>query len=143
MEKKMETPVEGLKFRVYSRPQVDRIWLWVYFSKIPICPIFYLLKGDYNLCKLQKPRVVSETIAVTRRRRNISQVGASACQWQLVQCLFSLAVGGQRGPLHSCGCNGAALAGEHHLALTAASSVQSFFGLVLFGAGGGLWKGFR
>ena len=26
---------------------VDRIWLWVYYNKIPIYPIFYLLKGDY------------------------------------------------------------------------------------------------
>ena len=27
-------------------PQVDRIWLWVYYSKIPIYPVFYLLKVD-------------------------------------------------------------------------------------------------
>ena len=27
----------------YSPPQVDRIWLWVYYNKIPIYPIFYLL----------------------------------------------------------------------------------------------------
>ena len=32
----------------YSPPQVDRIWLRVYYKKIPIYPIFYLLKGDYN-----------------------------------------------------------------------------------------------
>ena len=24
------------------------IWLWVYYDKIPIYPIFYLLKGDYR-----------------------------------------------------------------------------------------------
>ena len=30
-----------------SPPEVDRIWLWVYCNKIPICPIFCLLKGDY------------------------------------------------------------------------------------------------
>ena len=28
---------------------VDRIWLWVYYNKIPIYPIFYLLKGDYRV----------------------------------------------------------------------------------------------
>ena len=28
------------------RPEVDRIWLWVYCNKIPIYPVFYLLKGD-------------------------------------------------------------------------------------------------
>ena len=27
---------------------VDRIWFWGYYNKIPIYPIFYLLKGDYN-----------------------------------------------------------------------------------------------
>ena len=32
---------------VYSPPQVDRIWLWVYYNKIPIYPIFCLLQGDY------------------------------------------------------------------------------------------------
>ena len=28
-------------------PKVDGIWLWVYYNKIPIYHIFYLLKGDY------------------------------------------------------------------------------------------------
>ena len=50
----------GLEFRVYSPPQVDRIWLWVYYNKIPIYPIFYLLKGDYRLrvgdCVVGVPR---------------------------------------------------------------------------------------
>ena len=32
----------------YSPPLVDRIWLGIYSSKIPMCPIF-LLKGDYTL----------------------------------------------------------------------------------------------
>ena len=27
---------------------VHRIWLWAYYTKIPIYPIFYLLKGDYR-----------------------------------------------------------------------------------------------
>ena len=30
-----------------SPPYVDRVWLRVYYYKIPINPIFYLLKGDY------------------------------------------------------------------------------------------------
>ena len=34
--------------RSYSPPSVDRIWLWVVHNKIPMYPIFYLLKGDYN-----------------------------------------------------------------------------------------------
>ena len=34
--------------RVCSPPEVDKIWLWVYYNKIPIYPIFYLLKGDYE-----------------------------------------------------------------------------------------------
>ena len=29
-----------------SRPQVGRIWLWVYSNKIPVYPIFYLFQGD-------------------------------------------------------------------------------------------------
>ena len=33
---------------VYSPPSVDRIWLWVNHNKIPIYPIFYVLKGDYT-----------------------------------------------------------------------------------------------
>ena len=38
----------SLLFRMYSPPLVDTTWLWVYFYKIPIYPIFYLLKGDYT-----------------------------------------------------------------------------------------------
>ena len=32
----------------YSPPKVDRLWLWAYYNKILIYPIFYLLKGDYE-----------------------------------------------------------------------------------------------
>ena len=32
-----------------SPPQVDRIWLWVYYIKIPIYPILYLLRGIMNV----------------------------------------------------------------------------------------------
>ena len=35
------------KNTIYSPPLVDRMCLWVYY-KIPIYPIFYLLKGDYT-----------------------------------------------------------------------------------------------
>ena len=28
-------------------PYVDRMWLWVCYNKIPIHPIFYLLKTDH------------------------------------------------------------------------------------------------
>ena len=31
----------------YSPPEVDRIWLE--YNRIPIYPIFYLLKGDYSI----------------------------------------------------------------------------------------------
>ena len=30
---------------LYSPLVLDRKWLWVYDKKIPICPLFYLLKG--------------------------------------------------------------------------------------------------
>ena len=39
-----------------SSPEVDRIWLWVYYTKIPIYPIFYLLNGDYS------PRLALEKV---------------------------------------------------------------------------------
>ena len=32
---------------IYSSPQVDTMWLRVYYNKISIYLIFYLLKGDY------------------------------------------------------------------------------------------------
>ena len=32
----------------YSPPEVERIWLWVYYNKNPIYAIFYLAKGDYK-----------------------------------------------------------------------------------------------
>ena len=35
-------------FRDYSFPEVDKIWLWVYYNKSPTDSIFYLLKGDHN-----------------------------------------------------------------------------------------------
>ena len=44
----------GLMETKYGRPEVDRIWLWVYFNKIRIYPIFYLLKGDYMLSGCRK-----------------------------------------------------------------------------------------
>ena len=43
MEKKMETTIYYLGFRVYSPPEVDRIWLWVYYNKIRIYP-----QGDFT-----------------------------------------------------------------------------------------------
>ena len=33
----------------YSPPSVDRISHWEFYNKILIYPIFYLLKGDYNM----------------------------------------------------------------------------------------------
>ena len=42
----METTILG--FKVYSLPQVDRIWgIWGSFCNIPKA-IFYLLEGDYK-----------------------------------------------------------------------------------------------
>ena len=35
-----------------SPPKVDRIWLRVHYSKIPIYPIFYLPRGEYRLTVL-------------------------------------------------------------------------------------------
>ena len=32
----------------YSTRQEDRVWRWVYYNEIPICPMFYLLQGGYN-----------------------------------------------------------------------------------------------
>ena len=40
----------------YSSPEVDRIWLWVYYTKIPIYSILYLLNGDYS------PRLALEKV---------------------------------------------------------------------------------
>ena len=38
----------ALSFWGYSPPEVDGIWLWVYCYKIPMHPVFDLLKGDYR-----------------------------------------------------------------------------------------------
>ena len=36
--------------RIYNVVKlVDRIWLWVYYNKTLIYPIFYLPKGDYKV----------------------------------------------------------------------------------------------
>ena len=37
-----------------SPPLVDRIWLWVYYHKIRMYLIFYLLQGDYMCCSEQR-----------------------------------------------------------------------------------------
>ena len=39
--------------------KVDRIWLWVYYNKIPIHPIFYLLKGDCKLATLNAKQTLN------------------------------------------------------------------------------------
>ena len=36
-------------YKHLKSPLVDRIRLWVSHNKIPIYPMFYLLKADYNL----------------------------------------------------------------------------------------------
>ena len=41
--------IRNRNFDRYNPPYVDRIWLWVYYDKIPIYPMFYLPKGDYML----------------------------------------------------------------------------------------------
>ena len=38
-----------LGFRDIVTLEVDRRRLWVCYDKIPIYPIFYLLKGDYRV----------------------------------------------------------------------------------------------
>ena len=38
----------GSNPKPFSPPEVDRIWLWVYYNKIPLYPIFYLLEGDHK-----------------------------------------------------------------------------------------------
>ena len=44
----------------YSLPYVDRLWLWVYYNKVPIYPIFYLLKGGlYSLLATSRKRHTS------------------------------------------------------------------------------------
>ena len=45
LENEMETTEYVGMIRVYSPPEVDRTWLWVKYNKIPIYPIFCLLKG--------------------------------------------------------------------------------------------------
>ena len=40
---------QNLKWKASSPTYVDRIGLWVYYSKIPIYTTFYLRKGDYKL----------------------------------------------------------------------------------------------
>ena len=37
-----------LGFRLIVPLKIDRIWLWVFYNKIPIYLLFYLLKGDYR-----------------------------------------------------------------------------------------------
>ena len=44
----MDLPLRS-KVRVYSPPQVDRIWLRVCYDKTCIYLIVYLLKGDYRV----------------------------------------------------------------------------------------------
>ena len=62
--------VASRNFRRYSPPSVDRIWGWVYYNKIPIYPICYLLKGD---C-----RVSVGFIGVPRGEGGESKVKSSA-----------------------------------------------------------------
>ena len=45
-----QNQIEGVYsgLSIVSLNKVDRKWLWVYYTKIPRYPIFYLLKGDYK-----------------------------------------------------------------------------------------------
>ena len=56
----LRIPIRGLG---YSRPEVDRIWLGVYYSMPPIYSIFYLLKGD---CIMFRAWAFALTLAIQR-----------------------------------------------------------------------------
>ena len=45
----MQLRAKGEELGLGLNTKVDRTWLWVYYTKIPIYPIFYLLKGDYRV----------------------------------------------------------------------------------------------
>ena len=56
----------------YSPRKVDRIWLWAYYHKIPIYPMFYLLKGTIGFYGdprgLQGSNQVLEDAPLSERR---------------------------------------------------------------------------
>ena len=58
--------------KVYSPPEVDRIWLWVYYNKIPIYPIFYLLKGDCRFARLQVRSALGSHLTKKGQKREVS-----------------------------------------------------------------------
>ena len=45
--------------KAYSPPQVDRIWLWIDYNRIPTYSIFYLLTGHYNQGEWYRVRIPS------------------------------------------------------------------------------------
>ena len=48
---------EMMGIRVYSlglSSPLSRYNIWVYYNKVPIYPIFYLLKGDYRSWRSKK-----------------------------------------------------------------------------------------
>ena len=51
---------------MYSSPEVDEIWLWVYYNKIPIDPIFYVLNGDYIWSSQPPPNRIPPMICFKR-----------------------------------------------------------------------------
>ena len=53
---------------------VDTIWLWIYYNRIPIYPIFYLLKGDC-IPQLQKKQLLKKDCEVAAPHRPGFTVG--------------------------------------------------------------------
>ena len=56
-------------FKPYSPLYVDRIWLWVYYNKIPVYPRVCLLAGDYNLNSRSFDPATAATLNVRPRSR--------------------------------------------------------------------------
>ena len=62
--------------KIYSPPEVDRIWLWVYHNKIPIYPIFFLLKGTIGSIGVTKEVVAKLGAMRGSRVSGVLGVGA-------------------------------------------------------------------
>ena len=72
-----------ISFRVYNPPEVDRIWLWVYFKKIPI---YSGILSTWWTIGLGFFMIFSYWVCASTLPKNFKDIGLKSCLQAVLAC---------------------------------------------------------